>query len=131
MDSLKKSQQAIKSNLIKWRTALPALQTKEKIAARTGVSSRTVFSMISGEDKNFTLKNLISVAEAFGREPWEILIEAAPERLDLIKMVIDMNEDQAFRLKHLMMAIMGGGQQAIQATQKNQLHETRKDYESQ
>lgn len=108
---------------------MPSLETKEKIAARTGVSARTVFSMIAGEDKNFTLKNLASVAEAFGREPWEILIEAAPERLDLIKLVVEMNEDQAFRLKHLIMAIMGGGVDKPPA--QRTLHEPRKEYDKQ
>jgi hypothetical protein len=129
MTSIKKTQLAIKANLSKWRTAVPALETKEKIAARTGVSARTVFSMLTGEDKNFTLKNLASVAEAFGREPWEILIEAAPERLDLIKLVVGMNEDQAYRLKHLIMAIMGGGidTQPAQRT----LHEPGKEYDKQ
>jgi transcriptional regulator with XRE-family HTH domain len=127
MTSIKKTQLAIKANLSKWRTAVPALETKEKIAARTGVSARTVFSMLTGEDKNFTLKNLASVAEAFGREPWEILIEAAPERLDLIKLVVGMNEDQAYRLKHLIMAIMGGGIDKPPA--QRTLHEPGNDYD--
>jgi hypothetical protein len=129
MTSIKKTQLAIKANLFKWRTSVPALETKEKIAARTGVSARTVFSMLTGEDKNFTLKNLASVAEAFGREPWEILIEAAPERLDLIKLVVGMNEDQAYRLKHLIMAIMGGGIDIQPA--KRTLHEPGKEYDKQ
>ena len=106
MDELSKSRETIKANLARWM-ATPSLDTKEKIAKKTGVSVRTVFSLIVAEDHNATLKNLASVAEAFGREPWEMLIDVAPERLDLMRIVAGMSEDQAFRLKHLIMAIMG------------------------
>ena len=106
MDELSKLRGIIKANLARWMVT-PSLDTKEKISKKTGVSVRTVFSLIVAEDHNATLKNLTSVADAFGREPWEILIDASPERLDLMRIVAGMSEDQAFRLKHLIMAIMG------------------------
>jgi hypothetical protein len=106
MDELSKLRWTIKTNLARWMVT-PSLDSKEKIGKKTGVSVRTVHSLIAAEEHNATLKNLAKVAEAFGREPWEILVDAAPERLDLMRLVAAMTEDQAFRLKHLIMAIMG------------------------
>lgn len=62
----------IASNLNEWRRASKDLSTLRKISARSHVGYGTLQRAINGEG-NLTIKNLVQIAQAFGRPVEDLL----------------------------------------------------------
>lgn len=54
--------------------------TQERLAQEAGLSTTAVHNLEAGKN-GFTDKTLRSLADAFGCEPWQLLVEPAPSHL--------------------------------------------------
>lgn len=63
----------IGANLTAWMAATPALDTIEKVEARSGIGFGTIRRTKNG-DGNITVEKLTAIALAFGRHPAELMI---------------------------------------------------------
>jgi transcriptional regulator with XRE-family HTH domain len=63
----------VAENLSAWMAATPALDTLQKLEAKSGVGFSTIRRARKGEG-NVTVENLAKIASAFGRSPAELLI---------------------------------------------------------
>lgn len=66
----------ISQNLTSWMEATPALDTFKKLSVRSGVGFGTVQRAKNG-DGNITVEKLAAIAQAFGRQPAELLVPDA------------------------------------------------------
>lgn len=66
----------ISQNLTSWMEATPALDTFKKLSVRSGVGFGTVRRAKNG-DGNITVEKLAAIAQAFGRQPAELLVPDA------------------------------------------------------
>lgn len=62
----------ISANLTAWMATTPALDTLQKLEARSGIGFGTIRRAKNG-DGNITAKSIAAIAEAFGRTPSELI----------------------------------------------------------
>lgn len=67
-------------NLRRWMDGSKELCSQQKVADRAGVGQSTVNRLLRNE-ASVTIGNLASVAEAFGRRPYELLIDRTDDSI--------------------------------------------------
>lgn len=70
------ARQILAQNLRTLMSKTPSLDHRDKIAARSGVSPRTVGYMLQSGDGNPTLRNIEAVADAFKVPVWRLLTDS-------------------------------------------------------
>lgn len=72
----------VAANLSAWMAQTPALDTLQKLEAKSGVGFGTIRRARKGEG-NVTIENLAKIAAAFGRPPADLLVPPAEKKADL------------------------------------------------
>ncbi len=86
------ARQILADNLRALMSKTPALDHRDKIAARSGISARTVGYMLQSGDGNPTLRNIEAVADAFKVPVWRLLTDSPNvDKLILLNKILGPN----------------------------------------